>query len=309
MDKKAVTLVLVLGILAVLIVIGLALISLTSGENRMVGFQNNSIRTFYLAEAGMEEAIYRLKKGDDYNNFSGLLYGAADEYDVDITPNASPLPSPSVTTYAIDSSGSYPDVSASGKITRRIKANVDVKPNGDPSKITNAIEVNGTLTLSGAVEINGGMRENVLLDFGYIFDIAKEQMEAMAHNKYTDPENNKIPVNKITWVNLVNQPEFRISETGWSGSGILVVRKPAGSTSPALEIEGGAFNGVIWVIGNLRISGNAVINGAIFVEGGSAEVSKLTGTPVINYDAAQVANAFAYLGNSVIKIYDWQEIQ
>lgn len=309
MDKKAFTLVLVLGILAVLIVIGSALISLTSGENRMVGFQNNSMRAFYLAEAGIEEAICRLRIGDDYNDFSGLLYGAADGYGVDITPNASPLPPPSVTTYAADSSGSYPDPNASGNITRRIKANIDVKPNGDPNNVTNAIEVNGTLTISGAVVINGGIRENTVLDFRSIFDITKEEMEAMAHNKYTDPENNKIPVDKITWVNLVNQSEFRISETGWSGSGILVVREPEGSGSSALEIEGGTFNGVIWVIGNLRVSGNAVINGAIFVEGGSAEVSKLTGTPEINYDAAQVANAFAYLGNSVIKVYDWQEIQ
>ncbi|MDD5450060.1 MAG: hypothetical protein PHO42_05635 [Candidatus Omnitrophica bacterium] len=309
MRNRAYTLLLVLGLLAVLILIGSAVISLASGETRMVRLQNNSIRAFYLAEAGMEDAIARIKKGADFNDFTGKLYSQINEYSVDITPNTLPAPSPAVTTYVINSSGSYPDINSADKVSRRVSENIDVKPNGDPSKIINAIEVNGELKISGAAVINGGIKQNAILDFELIFDVSKEEMEQMAYHKYTDPENNVIPVDKITWVNLANQSSFVISETGWSGSGILVVKAPAGSTSPTLEIEGGTFNGVIWVIGNLRITGNAVINGAVFVEDGSAEITKLTGTPRINYDPAQVASAFVYLGNSVLKVYEWQEIQ
>ena len=47
---------------------------------------------------------------------------------------------------------------------------------------------------------------------------------------------------------------------------------------------------------------------AIFVENGSAEVSKLTGTPVITYDQSVVSDAFGYLGNSIIDISNWQEV-
>lgn len=308
MHKKAFALILVLGVLTVLIVGGSALISLTSGETRMVRLQDCSMRAFYLAEAGTEEALYRIKKGSSFSDFTNYLYGASNEYSVDITPNTVPLPLPSITTYTIDSTASYPNLLDPSKTTRRVKVNADVRPAANAGNVTNAIEVNGSLTLSGAVVINGGIKENAPLDFETTFGITKAQMGIMADNKYVDPENNKIPVDKITWVNLLNQQQFRISQTGWSGSGILVVKEPANSTSPALEIDGGTFNGVIWVIGNLRISGNAVINGAIFVENGSAEVTKLTGTPVINYDSDQVNNAFSDLGNTITRIYNWQEV-
>ncbi len=306
MHKKAFALILVLGILTVLIVGGSALISLTSGETRMIRLQDYSMRAFYLAEAGIEEGLYRIKKGSDFSDFTGSLYGAVNEYSVNIEPNTAPsFPS---TTYVIDSTGSYPNLVDSTKATRRVRIDADVKPTANAVNVTNAIEVNGSLTLSGAVVINGGTEEYAPLNFETTFGITKAQMEAMADNKYIDPENNKTPVDKITWVNLVSQQQFRISQTGWSGSGILVVKEPIDSASPALEIEGGTFNGVIWVIGNLRVSGNATINGAIFVENGSAEVTKLTGTPVINYDSGQVINAFSNLGNEILRIYNWQEV-
>jgi hypothetical protein len=307
MVNKGYTLILVLGALAVLIIGGSVLVNLTSGETQMVKLQDNSTRAFYLAEAGIEEAIYNIKKGA-ISDFNGALYGASTEYSVDITPNTAPAPLPAITTYSLDSTGSYPSAADPAKSARRVVVDVDVKPGANAGNITNAIEVNGTLTTSGAVIINGGIEQNVTLDFEAIFGITKAQMEEMADNKYTDPENNKIPVDKITWVNLVNNSQFRISQTGWTGEGILVVREPTGSSSPALEIEGGTFNGVIWVIGNLRISGNAVINGAIFVENGSAEVTKLTGTPTINYDPDQIANAFKNLGNVIVGIHNWREI-
>jgi Tfp pilus assembly protein PilX len=305
MHKKAFALVLVLGILAVLIVGGSALIGLASGETRMVRMQDYSMRAFYLAEAGIEEALYRIKKGSDFGDFPGFLYGASNEYNVDITPNAAPS---ALTAYTVDSTASYPDLADPDRATRRLRVNVDVQPAANADNVTNAIEVNGSLTTSGAVVINGGIKEGAALDFDAIFGITKAQMEALADNKYLDPANNKLPVDKITWVNLQNQADFRISQAGWSGSGILVVKAPPGSTSPALEITGGVFNGVIWVIGDLRISGNVVINGAIFVESGSAEVTKVTGTPVISYSSTQVVNAFSNLGNVIVQIYNWQEV-
>jgi hypothetical protein len=301
MIKKGLVLILVLGILVVLIVIGSAVVNLTTQETRLVKFQNNSIRAFYLAEAGIEDAIGRLKKGDDTTPVKGSLYTGVDEYDVEITGD-----SPS---YTVRSRGSYPSLTALDKVTREIQVDVEVTPNGDPSRVVNAIEANGEIKVSGAVAINGGVSENTTLDFEYIFGITPAEMEAMADHNYTDPPNNQMPVDKITWVNLSSESSFRISQTGWTGSGILVVKEPSGSTTPALEIEGGVFNGVIWVIGNLRISGNAIINGAIFVENGSAEVTRLTGTPAITYDFSVVEDAFKYLGNTVTDISNWQEIQ
>lgn len=298
MGKKGLVLILVLGILAVLIIAAAAFARLTSSETQMVRHQVNSIRAFYLAEAGIEEAIYRLKKGDSAD-FKDRLYSAQDEYDVDIS-GASP-------SYTITSTGGYPSLSAADK-KRKLSVEVMVIPAGNPSGVTNAIELNGTLTTSGAVTINGTVEENSNVDFQGVFGITKEQVEALATNKYTDPANNTIPVSQITWVNLIDNSTFTISSDTWSGSGILVVKKSAGSAGDVLQITGGSFHGIIWIMGNLRVSGNANISGAVFVENGSAEVSKLTGTPTISYNSSDVENAFGYLGNSIGNISHWQEV-
>ena len=59
-----------------------------------------------------------------------------------------------------------------------------------------------------------------------------------------------------------------------------------------LKITGGTFNGVIWVMGNLEISGNAHINGAIFVDGNAEDTTEVAGTPNIDYDLSKIVAAF-----------------
>ena len=61
-----------------------------------------------------------------------------------------------------------------------------------------------------------------------------------------------------------------------------------------LKIAGGKFNGIIWVVGNLDIGGNTVINGSIFVEG-SATIG-ITGTAEVSFDHSAIGDAFSDLG-------------
>lgn len=306
MDKKGLSIILVLGILVILIIGSSSFIAMTNAESRLVGQANDSIRAFYLADAGVQAAVYRMQDGD-FSNFQGTLYEGAGyggpgtyEYSVVVTGS-----SPS---YTVTSTGCYPNSAATGNIVRQVQANVLVTPNGSPGSVTNTISLNGTLSVGGGADVTGTTDENASLDFETTFGMTKAQFKAIANNDYTDPANNTLPVSGITWVTLVGESNFQITESAWSGSGILVVQAPADSTKAALDMTGGTFTGIIWVIGNLSISGNPNISGAIFVENGTAEVAKVTGTPVIGYSSDAVNAAFGNLGSEVSTVANWHEV-
>jgi hypothetical protein len=126
-------------------------------------------------------------------------------------------------------------------------------------------------------------------------------MEDNATNLYTDPENNVSPVGEITWSNLETIDEMTISDNNWQGSGILVVNGD-------LRITGGTFRGIIWVIGTLWVSGNPVIDGAIYVESGAEFETTLTGNPTVSYDSDAISDAFGYLpSNLPPHLISWKE--
>ena len=70
-----------------------------------------------------------------------------------------------------------------------------------------------------------------------------------------------------------------------------------------LDIGGDKFDGVIWVIGELRITGNTVIKGAIFVEGGVTVDTTIGGTAKIFFEQSEIDDAFSNLSN----VLSWQE--
>jgi cytoskeletal protein CcmA (bactofilin family) len=117
-------------------------------------------------------------------------------------------------------------------------------------------------------------------------------MQDNATYKYTNPPNNKMPVEKITWISN----GFEITQDGWVGGGIMIVNGD-------LKITGGTFDGVIWVIGKLSISGNPVINGSIFVEGEATVDTTITGTAKISFDPSAIDGAFSNLST----VLSWQE--
>ena len=161
-----------------------------------------------------------------------------------------------------------------------------------PDGVTDAITATGTIKIKGSSIVNGGIKENAIFDFEEIFGYTKEEIEDGATHLYVDPENNIIPVDNITWVNFVENDDFLISDNNWEGSGILIINGD-------MHITGGYFEGIIWVVGNLRITGNPIIEGAIFVEGGTdIETTLSTGNPTINYNS-DVVNTPYYLSGAV----------
>jgi hypothetical protein len=234
----------------------------------------NKTKAFYLAEGGLGMAISDLP---NTNSLSGTLGDG--EYDVTITPVSG-----FSNRWTIESVGSV------NMATRRIRAVVVVKPD-----VTTAMMMSGSLDIKGNAEVNGLVVENTTPNFEDVFGETKEEMQDNATYKYTNPPNNQTPVEKITWID--EDHKFEITQTGsWVGSGIMIV-------DGDLDMTGGTFDGVIWVIGKLSISGNPVIKGSIFVEGEVTVDTTVTGTAKISFDQSAIGDAFSNL-NAVLS---WQE--
>jgi len=273
-NNSGAILALVVIILVVVNVMGIGLLSQSAMNAIEVVKKVQSNQAFWIAEGGLGMAISNLP---DTNPFSGTLGNG--EYDVTITPVSG-----FSYRWTIESVGSV------NIVTRRIRVVVVVRPD-----VTTAMMLSGNLDIKGNAVITGVVVENTTPSFEEVFGVTKEEMQDNATYEYTDPPNNQTPVKEITWVNEDN--EFKITKTGgWMGSGIMVI-------DGDLDISGGTFDGVIWVIGELFISGNPVINGSIFVEGKATVDTTITGTAEISLDQSAIDGAFSNLST----VLSWQE--
>lgn len=264
-------------LVAVLVILGASFAARTIGEKRVADKERDTIQALWLAEAGVDRAIAELPN----TPLSGTLGTGA--YSTQTTMLASNV-------YLINSTGGVPTTAVSpNNAIRSISAIVE-RPlnNANPGDVVSAITANGEVEVKGSAVVNGTIEEETEFNFEDIFGISKDQMENGATHHYTDPANNIMPVDHVTWADIDTATEMRVTETGWSGEGILVV-------DGNLTITGGHFSGIIWVIGILRISGNPIIDGAIFVESGVEFDTTITGNPTISYDADAVSDSFGYI--------------
>jgi len=170
--------------------------------------------------------------------------------------------------------------------------------------ITSAISSSGTITVSGSADVNGEIVENGCPEFEDVFGTTKDALKNNANNYYVDPANNVTPIENVTWAECIVQTGFHITDNNYVGNGILVVNGD-------FTMTGGTFNGIIWVVGNLVISGNPTINGAIFVESdieiaGDAEVT-LTGNCEVNFTEGAVGDAILTLPTALsFNILKWR---
>lgn len=279
-------------VVTLLVILSASFIARSMGEQKVVQKERDSLQVFWLAEAGLDNAISNLPDSP----LAGTL-GNGHYYTESLS--VSPV------RYLITSKGGIPDTDETdpANLVRIIKALVEqplVEP--EPGEITAAITASGEVVIKGSVEVNGDVNDNADFDFEEIFGISKETMRECVVHIYTDPENNVTPVDSSTWVDMVFEEEMIVSDSNWQGSGILIVNGD-------LRVTGGTFDGIIWVIGTLWVSGNPIINGAIFVESGAQFDTTLTGNPTVNYDSDAINDAFTHLPTSTLPAYiiNWKE--
>lgn len=289
-NKGFVLVIAIIIMVTVILMIGIYLNTVLN--ERVLSVKNyHKKQAFWLAEAGIERAIKQLPSTDPMNN-EPLGKGT---YSTTTT-----LVSGFTDRWTILSTGVVKS------IDRKIE--VIVKQFGNPAGVDFALTTQGEAKVTGnaSIDTDGDgtdneegedYLENTPIDFESVFGMTKTQMQALPPTyTYTDPENNQTPVSGITWVNLSVGEDFVISEEAWYGSGILVV-------DGDLQMTGGTFEGIIWVTGNLRTGGNAIINGAIFVEGLGAE-TVIIGTADITYNEDAINDAFSFMR----KILSWKEV-
>ncbi|MFH1479174.1 MAG: hypothetical protein ABIG92_05325 [Candidatus Omnitrophota bacterium] len=289
-NQKGFVLIVSYMVIAVLITISFGFAGRSIAEQRISNVQRDLTQAFWLGEAGLDMAIAALPNTAQISNsnFANLNIGSC------ITK-----------TEQIDASNIYRVYSRGSvnNLIRQVMALVELPDSdSDSEDITSVITAAGDVIIKGNAQVNGTISTFATFSIEEVLGMSAEVLKSRATHYYNDPDNNILPVDGLTWVDISEGEEFRITENGWSGQNLLIV-------DGDMSITGGRFDGILWVIGELRISGNPIINGAIFVEAGAAEIdTTLTGTPIISYDQTIISDAFDWLPPPTAQVLSWREV-
>jgi len=261
------------------------------GEKQQSDRQINSMRAFWLAEAGLAT----VKANPGLNSASGTLGGTSYAYNVP-TPQA--IAGTGNVYWLVTSTGTVTLPNGSS-ISRTLEATIKTGT-ADATKFPHAVDTTTDLVIKGSVEINGTTQENDnTINFDNMFGISKATMQAGATHLYTD-SNFTAPVDGITWVDVASGNELTISGT-LSGSGILVV-------NGNVHISGTVnFDGIIYVVGTLTMTGTVTATGSIVAESSATADTTVKGNVTITHDTTQVAAALTNVQLLSKQLVAWQE--
>jgi len=303
MNKRAVALLLGLIVVLVLSVLSAAFFSRSISEHNLVRRYVSSTQALWFAEKGLADAAAQLPSASSLGNSSS-------EYN---TSTVSVYSDANSTIYRIDSTGRV--IIGSTPIEREIEHHVRYSPFLPASSFNFAIEVNGLLKLAGSYEIlpddqpdSYYCKENAGISFASRFGFSSEELKNLAVSQGTYYEDPASPLqnfpNQITWIKITEPTgQLKISESGWSGSGILVVE---GET----DIEGGTFDGIIWVIGKLTITGNPHLSGTVISECQVDVTTKVAGNPELEWNETKIDAALGLLSSFADRTpLSWRETQ
>ncbi|MEI6631862.1 MAG: pilus assembly PilX N-terminal domain-containing protein [bacterium] len=296
MNNKGAVLVFGLVIILVLSVLASSFYFKSINENTLTKRYVESIRAFWLAEAGLARAIDLIPAFDITNatlldNNANYTYSTRGSVE---TINAT------TNLYTINSTGSV-RMPSGGAVTRRITAEaVEVTTGPDAANFPFAIETTTSLDIRGAVTINpsDSKKEHSTLDFAALFGSTKSDMESHATHVYTPSTLGA--VDGITWVNVPAGSTLTIAGD-LAGSGILII---SGNTHFSGTVD---FNGIIYVIGTLTMTGTVTTNGSVLAESSTTVDTTIKGHVTLNWDQAQINTALDLLSSSTSSIVSWKE--
>ena len=292
-------------VILVVFIVGASLVFLSENESRKSVRSNKQNATLYIADGGIEKAIWELNHSTSYTGESNITLGEGKFSIMISTPMGNPNQREIVSTGQI------------GLSRRKIKALCEKVPGS--ITVNSALSCGGNVNMGGNASVAGGALTGILVPVGCsvstvggamvtgtpstgnapfpsfedVFGVTMAQMQGFATNKYTNPGNNPA-CSGITWVD----GDLKATTSSWSGTGVLIVNGD-------FEMSGGNFTGVIYVVGTFRMTGNARIDGSILSQS-MADVTGIFGTADIAYNPSAVDQA-----NNVypFKILTWQEVK
>jgi Tfp pilus assembly protein PilX len=204
-NQKGMALLTTLIFVFVLVTFAVALLTMTSNDSKLSTLQRESTRAFYLAETGIEKAIWYLNSSEDNPdglNFYGTLpvsgVTATEFYEVEIS--------------IIDDTGPYEvkTLISTGKVregeynkgTRKIevKLNKGIAPYGGLN-YTHAIFTNDDMTINGGVSVSGNIHSNgdLYVSSPGVFNLEDGEATACGTNDYGDGDQPEQDFPAIAW--------------------------------------------------------------------------------------------------------------
>jgi len=333
MDKRGVALIFTFFVVIVLSILLVGFFLKSVNENRMVIRHINSMQAFWVAEAGIAQAIADLPTQHYPSPLTQTLGTPPNKFNYSVTSNwissrIDPITGDTINIYQLDARGSVTNTD----ITRDIQTFVSFTP-PTIGGFNSAIEVKNTLKILGAAIISGGpkppywtdaenhedltfAKDKSSFNFQQRFDIAPEEVKAYARSKghYFEDPNPSLPQYAITnpladnmadaiyWVKITDsKKQLQIPKTGWQGNNVILI------VEGNCDVEGGTFSGILWVMGELKIAGNTDINGAVLSED-TTDITSVTGKPDLYYDPVAISKAGGLMGDLGTRaIVAWRE--
>lgn len=304
MNKRGAVLIMGLLVVLVLSLLSSAFYYKTINENSLTKRYVESIRAFWVAEAGVAEAIGSLPANPTNGNLGNNQYQATTIYRATINNSY---------YYDIVSTGTVP---VSGRtLSRQVHAVVKTG-SVDTSKFQYGIDAANDLCFGGNCHGDPNKYLNptvcpdgpcwkdydTTINFANLFGYAQSDVSAIASH-YTDTNFMSLTgggaVSGVNWVDVAPGNTLDINGTA-TGTGLLIV---AGN----VRIEGTyRFHGIIYVLGTLTARGTMDAYGSTLVAS-SAGVDTINGTPMFSYNLNDIINALNVLASNFPSIVSWKE--
>jgi hypothetical protein len=286
---KGIVLIFALMVMLVLSILLASFYFQSANEGKQALVFENSTRAFWLAEAGVAQALSTFSGP---TTLSGFIDDANHTYSVQVNLLSGIY-------YTIVSTGTVTSP-ATGTIIRTISATVKTGA-VDPTKFKYGIETTTDLIIKGSVDINpdDSWKEYSTLDFADLFGITKAEMKDHATHLYTSDAFEGQPVNGITWVDVDGSMNIAGNLVG---SGILIIN---GDVHFSGTVD---FNGIIYVIGELTITGTVTTYGSVLAESSTTVDTELKGNVEINYSISDITDALSFVQYLTKEVVSWQEI-
>lgn len=276
-NQKGMALLTTLIFVFILVTFGVALLTMTSNDTKLSTLQRDSTKAFYLADAGIEKALWYLNTPEDLGGKDMYLWRPSypnpfvegtslEYYEISIENKGDiSLGEEETDKIEITSRGvvKNSDGTVVGKRTVIVTAKIGISPSSDIS-YDYAILTDGNMTLNGGISVSGSIHSNGNISVsGTKFSLVNGTATAVGSTDYGTSvgEEGRQEFPKIDWEYFENQARIADRDPGVEG------HYYGDNTSVVFNTDT-SLSGIHFIDGDVKIQANLTLNNAtIFATG------------------------------------------